>query len=112
MRKLLTTLALATTLMVAPRPALAHDPYSDAESNPFKIASYPVAVAGFAIEWIVTRPIHFVVSQPALQRVFNYEPSYNAFDSPEPYPPAGQFSERGMTDRGGQLVVPNTPPRD
>ena len=44
-----------------------------------------MAAAGFVLEWIFTRPVHFVVSQPTLQRVFNYEPTYNAFDTPEPY---------------------------
>ena len=88
MRQLLTALTLATALTFPAGRALAHDAYSDAESNPLKLMSYPVAAAGFALEWLFTRPIHFLVSQPTLQPVFNYEPSYNAFDPPEPYLPS------------------------
>jgi hypothetical protein len=83
----LAALALATVGFVA-QPARAHDAYSDAESHPLKIASYPVAVAGFALEWLFTRPVHFFASQPPLQRAFNYAPTYNAFDEPDPYLPA------------------------
>jgi hypothetical protein len=106
-RQLLTALVLASALMI-PGAARAHDAYSDAESNPLKIASYPVAAAGFALEWLFARPIHFVVSQPQLQRVFNYEPSYNAFDAPEPYlgSPSGP---RSRVEPGEQVIVPAGP---
>ena len=108
MRQLLTALALASTLAI-PLSARAHDAYSDAESNPLKIASYPVAAAGFALEWVFTRPIHFLVSQPGLQRVFNYKPEYNAFDAPDPYvgSPTGP---RGAVEPGGQVLMPSGPP--
>jgi hypothetical protein len=104
---MLTALALASVLMI-PGSARAHDAYSDAESNPLKIASYPVAAAGFAIEWIFARPVHFVVSQPSLQRVFNYEPEFNAFDTPQPYleSPSGP---RSGVEPGGQVIVPSGP---
>ena len=85
MRQLLTACSLVAALTVSGGVARAHDAYSDAEAQPLKIMSYPVAAAGFVVEWMVTRPIHFLVSQPTLQKVFNYEPSYNAFDTPEPY---------------------------
>ena len=107
MRQLLTALALVGALAI-PLSARAHDAYSDAESNPLKIASYPVAAAGFALEWIVTRPIHFLVSQPGLQRVFNYHPEYNAFDVPDPYlgSPTGP---RSGVEPGGQVIMPSGP---
>ena len=108
MRQLLTALALVSALAI-PLTARAHDAYSDAESNPLKIASYPVAAAGFALEWLFTRPIHFLVSQPGLQRVFNYKPEYNAFDPPDPYvgSPTGP---RGAVEPGGQVLMPSGPP--
>ena len=86
MRKLLAAVAVVTVLALPGQRAWAHDAYNDADSNPLKLLSYPVAAAGFLIEWTFTRPIHFLVSQPTLQPVFNYEPTYNAFDTPEPYP--------------------------
>ena len=107
MRQLLTALGLVTVLMASAGPARAHDAYSDAESNPLKMASYPVALAGFALEWVFTRPVHFLVSQPTLQRVFNYSPTYNAFDTPEPYLDESQARPRSDAG-GGQLIVPNT----
>lgn len=88
MRQLLAAVAVVTVLTLPAGRALAHDAYNDADSNPLKLISYPVAAVGFALEWVFTRPIHFLVSQPTLQPVFNYEPTYNAFDSPDPYPPA------------------------
>ena len=107
MRQLLTALALASALMI-PGAARAHDAYSDAESNPLKIASYPVAAAGFVLEWLFARPVHFVVSQPGLQPVFNYEPTYNSFDTPEPYldSPSGP---RSGVEPGGQVLMPAGP---
>jgi hypothetical protein len=52
--------------------------------------------------------VHFLVSQPALQRVFNYEPTYNAFDTPEPYlqQPANRWSEGQPHE---QLILPGSP---
>jgi hypothetical protein len=85
-KQLLAAVAVVTVLALPGQRAWAHDAYSDAESNPLKLLSYPVAAAGFLIEWTFTRPIHFLVSQPTMQRVFNYEPTYNAFDTPDPYP--------------------------
>jgi hypothetical protein len=106
-RKMLTALALASVFMI-PGSARAHDAYSDAESNPLKIASYPVAAAGFAIEWIFARPVHFIVSQPSLQRVFNYEPEFNAFDTPQPYLESPSEPRSGV-EPGGQVIVPSGP---
>ena len=109
MRYLLTALALAGALVLLPGSARAHDAYSDAESNPLKIASYPVAAAGFALEWIFTRPLHFLVSQPSLQRVFNYEPSYNAFDMPQPYLGTPSSMRSQGVETGGQVIMPSGP---
>ena len=105
MRQLLTALALGAALTFSTGSALAHDAYSDAESHPLKIMSYPVAAAGFALEWLVTRPIPFIVSQPNLQRVFNYEPSYNAFDVPDPYLP-GQATSPEYLPPDAQVITP------
>ena len=109
MRQLLTALALATAMTFSAGRAQAHDAYSDAESNPLKLMSYPVAAAGFALEWIFTRPVHFLVSQPSLQKVFNYEPSYNAFDPPEPYLPSRYPSVDGSSGPSGYPVRQGLP---
>jgi hypothetical protein len=85
--------------------AWAHDAYNDADSHPLKLLSYPVAAVGYMIEWTLTRPIHFLVSQPTLQPVFNYQPTYNAFDTPEPYPYAPPPSSGASTAN-----IPYAPP--
>ena len=87
MRQLLAAVAVVTVLALPAERAWAHDAYNDADSNPLKIISYPIALAGYLLEWTVARPIHFLVSQPTLQPVFNYQPTYNAFDTPQSYPP-------------------------
>ncbi len=111
MRQLFAALALVTAMTLSGGRAQAHDAYSDAESHPLKLISYPVAAAGFAIEWLLTRPVHFIVSQPTLQRVFNYEPSYNAFDTPEPYLPSRQgVSWRQGYQPGRSGASPVVPP--
>jgi hypothetical protein len=110
-RQLLIAVVLATAMTFSAGRAHAHDAYSDAESNPLKLLSYPVAAAGFALEWMFTRPVHFIVSQPTLQKVFNYEPSYNAFDTPDPYVPsiytAPDTSYGPTRYRGPQDLPPN-----
>jgi hypothetical protein len=42
---------------------------------------------GFALEWLVMRPIHFVVSSPKLEPVFGHVPHESPFGEYEPYRP-------------------------
>jgi hypothetical protein len=108
-KPLLAVFVFAAATLVG-HPASAHDAYSDAESNPLKIASYPVAVAGYVLEWMITRPVHFLASQPALRRPLNYEPTYNALDIPDPYlpseEPVGQYQPQNAPASGYQEIVP------
>jgi len=103
-KPLLAAFVLAAVTL-AGQPARAHDAYSDAESNPLKIASYPVAVVGYVLEWMITRPVHFLASQPPLQRPFSYEPTYNALDVSDPYLPSqGRGGRDGSQD--AQVLTP------
>ena len=68
-------------------PVRAHDAYDDSQSHPLRIAAYAMNPAGFAVEWLVTRPLHFVASHPRLERVFGHGPHENPFGSYEPYQP-------------------------
>jgi hypothetical protein len=53
-----------------------YDEYNDWEdAHPLRIVSYPIHAAGYAIEWLVTRPIHALVSQPELEPIFGYRSS-------------------------------------
>lgn len=87
MRTFLLAAALATAVTAAPLTARAHDAYDDSESHPLRLAAYAVSPIGFALEWLVMRPIHFVVSNPGLERVFGHIPHENPFGEYEPYAP-------------------------
>ena len=88
MTRFLLSVALATTLIGAPVTARAHDAYDDSESHPLRLAAYAVHPVGFALEWLLMRPIHFVVSNPGLDRVFGHVPHENPFGAYEAYEPS------------------------
>jgi hypothetical protein len=79
------SLAFVVGLVVA-SDARAHDAYDDTQSHPLRLIAYAVHPAGFALEWLVTRPIHFLVATPGLDRVFGHTPhedpfgGYHAYD--------------------------------
>ena len=85
MTKSLFALALAVTLLGAPGAARAHDAYDDSESNPLRLAAYGLYPVGFVLEWIVMRPLHFMVSNPQLEPVFGHVPHESPFGGYEPY---------------------------
>jgi hypothetical protein len=74
-------------LVLTPIRASAHDAYDDSESHPLRLVAYALHPVGFALEWLVMRPIHFVVSQPKLERVFGHVPHEVPFGDYEPYQP-------------------------
>jgi len=85
--RLLCVLALITTVIAAPIPARAHDAYDDSESNPLRLAAYGLYPVGVMLEWIVMRPLHFVVSTPQLERLSGHVPHESPFGEYEPYRP-------------------------
>jgi hypothetical protein len=85
--RLLPSLALAAVLIGAPLTARAHDAYDDSESHPLRLAAYAVNPVGFALEWLFMRPIHFVTSNPQLERVFGHVPHESPFGGYEAYEP-------------------------
>jgi hypothetical protein len=85
--RLLLSVALATTLIGAPVTARAHDAYDDSESHPLRLVAYAVHPVGFALEWLLVRPFHFVVSNPGLDRVFGHVPHESPFGGYEAYEP-------------------------
>jgi hypothetical protein len=87
-KRLLLILVLALWA-VAPGSVLAHDAYDDTQSHPLRLAAYALHPAGFALEWLVMRPIHFVVSNPSLEPVFGHTAHEPAFGGYEAYEPVG-----------------------
>ncbi len=58
--------------------------YDDFEdSHPLRIIAYPLHAVGYTLEWLLTRPIHALTSQPDLQPVFGHrEPDFSFEDRP------------------------------
>ena len=86
-RRLLVTLAVVVGMALAAGSARAHDTYHDPESHPFRLIAYAVHPVGWTAEWLVFRPLHFFLSQPAMEPIFGHVPHDNAFDDYRPYRP-------------------------
>ena len=87
MKRFIVAAAIAS-LFVFTQLARAHDAYDDSEANPLRIVAYAVYPVGFMAEWLVTRPIHFFVSQPQMEPVFGHVPHENPYGTYSPYDPA------------------------
>jgi hypothetical protein len=56
--------------------------YDDFEdSHPLRIIAYPVHAIGYSLEWLITRPIHTLVSQPDLDPVFGHTDNEFSFEN-------------------------------
>src|SRR5262249_22171097 len=84
-KKILIGVGLAVWMIGVAAPVHAHDAYDDSQSHPLQLAAYALNPVGVAIEWVFTRPIHFVVSQPKLERLFGHGPHESPFGNYAPY---------------------------
>ena len=87
MTRLMLTLGVVAVLLGAPTVTRAHDAYDDSESHPLRLAAYALHPVGFALEWVLMRPLHFAVSNPRLERIFGHVPHESPFGGYEPYEP-------------------------
>ena len=87
MRKTVIAFALVAAVSGVAR---AHDAYDDSQSNPLRLVAYLLHPVGWTAEWLVARPIHFLVSQPQLEPIFGHEPHQSAFGNYPAYDPAAQ----------------------
>lgn len=81
MKRLAAAVMLACTLTMA-APAIIHaqqtdessdiGQYEDAFSNPLRLAYYMLHPIGFTAEWLVMRPLHYLISRPYLDKFFGY----------------------------------------
>jgi hypothetical protein len=83
----LLSFVLASTLILNALPAHAHDAYDDSQSHPLRIVAYFLNPIGFGLEWLVTRPLHFVASSPGLERIFGHVPHESPYGGYAPYEP-------------------------
>lgn len=73
-QRLLGILLLCAFLTMVGAPALAHDYDSDDSDYPLRYAAYVVHPVGIAAEYLVLRPIHWIVSRPNLCVIFGHDP--------------------------------------
>ncbi|HVO93825.1 MAG TPA: OmpA family protein [Terriglobales bacterium] len=79
-------LAIALSLTIGVKSSLAAaDEYDDSQSNPFRVAAYLLYPVGWLTEWIVYRPLHFIVSAtPAQEAFFGHHPHPPVLGEPQP----------------------------
>jgi hypothetical protein len=51
----------------------ADDDYDDSQSHPLRVAAYFINPVGYGLEWLIFRPMHWVVSRPSLINVFGHD---------------------------------------
>jgi len=74
------TIGLLAAALLLSSPAFARAQYSDErqnpkeytqeDSNPFKLISYILSPIGFALEWTIARPLHYVTTETPLAPAF------------------------------------------
>ena len=77
MKRLILALAVVSMLALGGGVAQAGstlDEYEDSITHPLRLAYYVAHPVGFALEWLVGRPFHYVISRPYLDQFFGYEP--------------------------------------
>ena len=92
-------LFLGITLIVSPVDSRS-DQYDDSQSNPLRVTAYLLNPFGVALEWIIFRPFHLLVSGTKTQEyIFGHRP----------HPPLIDNSQSGM-DYGVSQKAPGSDP--
>jgi hypothetical protein len=69
---LLASVAVAAWIMMAPGTVCADTYDTDDSDHPLRYVIHPIHAYGKGIEYFVTRPIHWIVSQPKARYVFGH----------------------------------------
>lgn len=87
-----------------------YDDYDDA--HPLRIIAYPLHAVGYGLERFITRPLHRLVSRPALAPVFGHRQDVFAFErhSAGPLPSHGLSSPHAPPEPGRDTGEPATAP--
>ena len=72
-RRLWISLVLAASLLFLSSAASADEYDSDAAGHPVRIAAYILHPVGWALDFLIMRPAHWIVSQEPLDQVFGHE---------------------------------------
>lgn len=85
--------ATAACVLTLPLSAYSGEYDEFEDSHPLRIVAYPVHAVGYTLEWLLTRPIHTLVSQPDLQPVFGHQDTEFSFeDHPVGVLPTGSMN--------------------
>ncbi len=79
--------------------------YTDEDSNPLRMLAYLVSPIGFALEWGIARPMHYIATDTFLAPVFNSDTR-----PPEFHPPATAYIP--LDDVGDEPPHPSRFPSD
>ncbi len=61
------------------------DEYDDSQSNPLRVTAYLAHPVGVLLEWVLFRPLHFLVSStPEAEYVFGHQSHPPLFEEPQP----------------------------
>ena len=74
MKKLTFALLLVAALMLIPAGGSAHEYDRDDSDYPVRYVGYVLHPVGVAVEYIVLRPIHWLVSKPHFRIIFGHQP--------------------------------------
>jgi hypothetical protein len=117
--------AIAVPAMVMPSMALAQQgPYND-KQNPneytdtedgqlLKVVSYFIAPIGYALEWGVTRPLHYLATKTSLAPMMSgdteYSQIYNPGEDVRPIVPVQPANTASAAERAApQIYIERTP---
>lgn len=87
----------ARTVFAAP------DEYDDSQSNPFRVAAYLLHPVGVVAEWVLFRPLHFLVSaNEPLEEFFGHRPHPPILTEPQPYHHYGATRKAPLKETASQ----------
>lgn len=73
MKRAFVAASVVLFLLAAPAASFAvADEYDDTQAHPLRVATYLIHPIGYAAEWIIFRPFHYLVSSAA--PVFGHRP--------------------------------------
>ena len=71
-RRTVSALLCAATLLIA-TPAMADEYDDDAAGHPLRIVAYVLHPVGVALDYLILRPAHWLVSQEPMKTIFGHE---------------------------------------
>ncbi|KPL12079.1 hypothetical protein AMJ85_02100 [candidate division BRC1 bacterium SM23_51] len=107
----LVAVAVVAVVLAGAVPVAAHDYDRDNSDHVLRYVAYLLHPVGIALEYGVTRPIHWVVSQPNLRTVFGHAPRHER-DAQGLYPVCNLCQPGPQTEVCPSCHRPILKPRD